>query len=123
MSRLLWRTVEPVCGFTIPVRIQPKQRHKGNSTPLRTLVFERSIVSAIAAEAWKRPPYEGRVGLIIEVYWFQDEPDLSNCLKSLEDGMNGVIYRDDMKVEYHEECKARCTIPGDERAEIQILLL
>lgn len=122
--RELWRLIPPCCGFTIPVRATPKKRHdKKGHTPLSTFVFEREVVAPIAGEAWGQAPTPRLVGLIIEFYFFDREPDQSNALKSIEDGMNGVVLVDDAKIKYSEVCMIQCTSKANERVEVQILVM
>lgn len=122
--RELWRLVDPCVGFTIPIRCVPKKRHNNQGkTPLATVVFEQEIVSPISSEAWSQPPTLRNVGLVFDFYYFNHEPDISNAVKSIEDGMNSVVYVDDKQVVYEEICRHRCTSKADERAEVLILLM
>ena len=40
------------------------------------------------------------------------KPDASNILKSVEDGMNGVVYRDDSQIVNIHVSKVYCSNPG-----------
>lgn len=122
--RAIWRLLPPVAVFTIPVRAIPKKRHNARGrTPLATWAFEQQIIAPLAEEAWKQQPTVRPVGLVVDLYYFDHPPDESNALKSIEDGMNGVVYLDDEQIIYTEMCRMRCASKQDERAEIQILVL
>ena len=121
----VWRVSPVACYINIPCRATPKARHdKNNRTPLCTLKFEREIVSTQAREAWNCAPYDGPIGLRICYYVLQGKPkpDISNALKSIEDGMNGVLYKDDAQIAYTEHGYALCTSKLDERVEIEVML-
>lgn len=122
--RELWRLMPPLAAFTIPTRAIPKKRHNAKGrTPLATWAFEQQIVGPLAAEAWRQAPTVRPVGLVIDLFYFDHPPDESNALKSIEDGMNGIVYLDDEQVVYTEICRQVCSCKNNERAEIQILVM
>jgi Holliday junction resolvase RusA-like endonuclease len=93
--------------FVVPGKPQGKQRaRRGRGgqwyTPKETVVYERAVSNsamvAIAAGGFK-VRYPGPVE--VEVYcYFPDarRRDADNALKSVLDGMHGVVYYDDTQV-------------------------
>ena len=85
---------------------QPKQRirvtRRGAYTPKPTVDFEKAI-RKMAQEQWKKEPLEGP--LICAIVFSHKKPktgklnhppyDLDNEIKSLWDGMQGVVFKDD----------------------------
>jgi len=91
--------------FTVMGPPVPKARHrtyKGKAyTPKKTLGYEKLVAQhALRARTFAHlRPFDGPVGLKVVVS-FADKRrrDLSNVLKSLEDGMNKIIYDDDSQI-------------------------
>lgn len=110
--------------FTVPGRPVPKQRPRVYShgrrvqvyTPPETRAYEEAV--ALFARRVCPEPLTGPVRLRVRVY-FRDgrAPDLSNCIKSIEDGLNGVAYIDDSQVKAVE---AWLCVDDDERAEVEV---
>jgi Holliday junction resolvase RusA-like endonuclease len=48
------------------------------------------------------------------------KPDLTNLIKSIEDGMNGIVYRDDSQIVRLDVIKLYATTPG---ARVRVLEL
>ncbi len=108
--------------FTIPGRPVPKQRprmgKKGNIyTPKKCREYE-SAVGWTARKVFKNP-YDGPVSLQVRIYLAEAGGDLDNYVKSIQDGLNGIAWRDDRQI---TRLKASKTIrPGKtERAEVVI---
>lgn len=125
----IWRTIDPYVAFVLWCRAQPKERHdKKNRTPVNTRVFEQHIVGAEAKDAMLRCGNArlgngASVGLRLKFYFVSHEPDLSNIVKSIEDGCNGIVFSDDKVVKYTECEMLPCTHKDDERVECEILWL
>ena len=125
----IWRAVQPYLAFVIYFRAQPKERHdKKNRTPVNTRVFEREIVDRACREAMqvsgvKILPRLSRVGLRLKFYFVDHDPDMTNVVKSIEDGMNGRMYFDDKAIKYEETEILPCTNKTDERCEVEVLWL
>lgn len=126
----IWRVCEPYVSFAVAVRATPKQRHdKKNRTPLATRIFERRIIGESAKEVMLSNGLarlsSGRVGLRLKFYFVDGkrDPDQTNVEKSVEDGMNGIVYTDDEMVKYSEVEILPCTHEDDERVEVEILWL
>ncbi len=112
--------------FVVPGRPVPKQRPRVYShgrrvqvyTPPETREYEETV--GWCARPRFAQPLRGPVRLRVRVY-FRDGrgrvPDLSNCVKSIEDGLNGIAYVDDSQVRAIE---AWLKIEDDERAEVEI---
>lgn len=109
----------------IPVRPHPKETaRKGKNgnmyTPTKTRQYEAYV--GLCANKWFKRPMMGKVKLFSRFYFTSDDGrgDLSNLVKSLEDGMNGIAYIDDKQIAAHdnaiviveckcgEECECTC---------------
>jgi len=90
----------------------PKQRPRrakfgGVFTPKKTKVFEDSI-RLLAKAKYHLKPMEGPIGLgvsfvlqrpkSVKRYYPHVKPDLDNLLKSVVDGLNGILYQDDCQI-------------------------
>ena len=113
--------------FTVPGRPVPKQRPRlgrnGNVyTPRQTREYERAV--ARAGRLFFKSPYFGPVSLHVHVYLagVRGAGDLDNYIKSIQDGLNGIAWRDDRQI---VRLKAGITVrPGvNERAEVLIMQL
>lgn len=98
-------------------------------TPKKTVDFEKAIVNSImeqikkkqednglidgpvgvemlfAFEIPKSYPAKKRADCIGQKILHMKTPDVDNCVKSIKDAMNGVVYRDDAQVCYIEASK------------------
>jgi Holliday junction resolvase RusA-like endonuclease len=118
------KTVNQVVRFEVPGIAVPKARHRNgigrNFTPVKTKAYERTVGmlakkemidvgSCIArgpirlsVDVFYSPPMswpakkktQALEGLILP----KTKKDLSNIVKSIEDGMNGIAYVDDNQV-------------------------
>lgn len=121
----------------IPGKVQPKQRARSTKqghhfTPQATRTYE-GIVRTLGMDAMgHRPPSHQAIrldlliGLDIPQSWpnwkrkdaldgriaATTKPDADNCLKSIKDGMNGVIWADDCQVIQCNVQKIYSTTPG-----------
>jgi len=109
-------------SFTVPGRPVPKQRpRKGKNgniyTPKKSRHYEKTVGRA-GRQVFKNP-YDGPVSLQVKVYLSEPGGDLDNYIKSIQDGLNGIAWRDDRQV---TRLKASVTVrPGvDERVEVVI---
>ncbi len=94
--------------FTVPGRPQPKQRprlakrgrHAFVYTPKETLAYEAAVASAALKEipetGW-RSDMDYRVSIQL-VFENNRLVDLDNCIKSVLDGLNNVLWADDSSV-------------------------
>jgi Holliday junction resolvase RusA-like endonuclease len=108
--------------FTIPGRPVPKQRPRmgknGNVyTPKKCREYEKTV-GWVAKKIFKNP-YDGPVSLQVRVYLARNGGDLDNYVKSIQDGLNGIAWRDDRQV---TRLKAGLFVrPGmQERVEVMI---
>ncbi|MDI3298252.1 MAG: RusA family crossover junction endodeoxyribonuclease [Bacillota bacterium] len=124
-------TGELIARFTVPGRPVAKARPRialGRRsarayTPRETLEYERAVGWA-AREAYRGEPVEGPVELRMVVYVRRrGRGDLSNYVKSVEDGLNGIVWVDDRQVRRIEARLARAGKAADERVEVEVRLL
>jgi crossover junction endodeoxyribonuclease RusA len=112
--------------FVVPGRPVPKKRPRVafqgrravTYTPRETREYEETV--AWYARRHFREPLKGPVRLWARFYLRPSSrrvPDLSNLLKAVEDGCNGVAYVDDSQVRAVE---AWLLIDDNERAEIEV---
>ena len=108
--------------FTIPGRPVPKQRPRTGRngriyTPKKSRSYEETV--GWAGKQVFKNPYDGPVQLQVNVYLSAPGGDLDNYVKSIQDGLNGIAWRDDRQV---TRLKAGLFVrPGvRERAEVVI---
>lgn len=90
----------------------------GHYTPEKTVTYESFVRLCAAREMVGREPFDGALALTIVIFleipksWSKkkredaligklyptSKPDIDNIIKSLKDGMNGIVYRDDSQV-------------------------
>lgn len=93
-------------NYKFPIRAQAKERASKGRSKLATRTWE-DLVSESAREqnevmGWL--PYEIPIVLSVDIYTLKPTGDLSNCLKSVEDALNGIAYTDDRLI---HQLKAR----------------
>lgn len=111
-------------------RHNPDNPHQRPRTPAKTREYEKRI-----GWAWKAahgPMYEGPVEISIVVFLQVPKsyakktreamlrgdilptrtPDISNVLKSAEDGLNKVAYKDDAQIAFISGCRYYASDPG-----------
>jgi len=111
-----------VVTFVIPGHPVPKMRPRlgknGNVyTPKETRVYEQ-IVSWAGRQVFKNP-YDGPVSLQVKVYLTAVRGDLDNYIKSIQDGLNRVAWRDDRQV---TKLKAGLFVRPGERERVEVLI-
>ena len=95
--------MEYIATFTVPGRPRGKERPRmGRNgrfyTPKTTKEYEGSV-AWYARMAYKDEPIKQPVRLDLTIRSSKSKADISNILKSIEDGMNGIIYIDDKQIE------------------------
>jgi Holliday junction resolvase RusA-like endonuclease len=93
-------------------------------TPLRTRMYEQEIKTLAQVAMFGKEMLEGPVRVTITAFfahktktgYHTSRPDLDNIVKSILDGLNGVIFEDDAVVAEIVASKKY----GEERVEVQI---
>lgn len=139
MTQLLW-TSSDLVSFFVPGTVVGKQRAKASTrgnyvqmyTPAKTVNYEATVRMAAEAAMGGRELLMGAVDVAVHVQvvpsasWSKKrkaaclsgeesptgKPDLDNVLKSLFDGMNGIVWRDDVLVSTVFARKRFDTAPG-----------
>lgn len=138
MTQALW-TAELV-DFFVPGKVVGKQRHRTRKrgafvqmyTPEATENYEATVRMAAQAAMAGREMITGAVDVLLEIRVVPSEswskkrkaaslageefptgkPDADNVIKSLFDGMNGIVWRDDVLVVTVLGRKRFATTPG-----------
>jgi len=126
--------------FTLEIEPKPKQRPRFNRrsgrvyTQEQTLQFERDVRTLASAHISE--PLEGSIGLeVLFVHprlkgepkkrsgrkYKATKPDLSNLVKSLEDGLEGVAFKNDAQIVSLSAEKVYASL--NESAHIEVTLL
>ena len=125
-----------VLAFTVPGEPVAKGRHRTTSTgqsytPAKTKKFENLVRLAYSLQHPDRDPAEGPIELTVRAYfsipksWSKkkqaeaateqmkkiSKPDMDNCLKAVQDGLNGVAWKDDAQVADSHTSKRYSTRP------------
>lgn len=107
-----------VCCFTIPGYCQPKQRTIGKFiTPPETRLFEKTVRSYASTAMCGKAAVRGFIRLEMDIickvhsHWtkkkvylaltgkiYPTHCDIDNCIKSISDGMNRIVYEDDRQI-------------------------
>lgn len=116
--------MERIATFTIPGRPRGKERPRmGRNgkfyTPKTTREYEESV-AWFAKAAYKEEPTKDPVRLDLTIRSSKSRADISNILKSIEDGMNGIIYVDDKQI---EEIHISRIKEGNEGVDVAVFLL
>lgn len=111
---------------------RPRFTRTGRSyTPGKTKKFENLVRLAYSLQQPDRDPAEGPIELTVRAYfsipksWSKkkqaeaateqmkkiSKPDLDNCLKAVQDGLNGVAWKDDAQVADTHTSKRYSTRP------------
>jgi Holliday junction resolvase RusA-like endonuclease len=134
--------------FTVPCVpvAQPRQRHRvvsrgskslaTNYTPAKDPVNTfKQIVAFSAVDAYAGSPLEGPISMEIDFvfprlkstpkkvtgrHWMIAKPDRDNLEKSVQDCLNGILYRDDAQICNAVTRKLRCAI--DEQPHVRIVI-
>lgn len=126
----------PVTRITIPGVPVGKGRARSTRdgrhyTPAKTRAYEDQVRMLAKLAMGRAPPHAEPIALTVRVYmpvpeswaqWKRDaalsgavlptgKPDLSNVVKAIEDGLNGIVYGDDSRVVVTEASKHYATDP------------
>jgi len=116
--------MERIVAFTVPGRPRGKERPRmGRNgkfyTPRTTREYEETV-AWFAKTAYKEEPTKDPVRLDLTIRSSKSRADISNILKSIEDGMNGIIYVDDKQI---EEIHISRIKEGNEGVDVAVFLL
>jgi Holliday junction resolvase RusA-like endonuclease len=81
----------------------------GSAEPLKTPVRLLIEFGIGIPRSWSQ---KRRDAAIAGLYVPTVKPDLTNLVKSIEDGMNGIVYRDDSQIVYMVVAKYYASTPG-----------
>lgn len=112
--------------FTVPGAPVGKGRARATTiggrarlyTPAKTAAYEGLVALAARQAMGDRVPLEGPVAMDVAIWcavpaswsqrkrrqalegaiWPATKPDASNIIKAVEDGCNGIVYRDDVQI-------------------------
>lgn len=112
--------------LVIPGRPVPKKRPRlgvrGRRayiyTPPETKAYEELI--KLLAKMTVKEPLNGLVCVDLKVFVKRPRGDLDNILKSILDGMNGVVYHDDSQVKKIDAELFVLDKETEERAEVEV---
>lgn len=110
--------------FIIPGAPVPKARARVGKgyhfTPPRTVQYEALVRLCAMRARPKDWPLDAKYRLSAMVYYADNRRrDLSNVIKSIEDGMNTVIWKDDCQVTEYRNIVS-CVSPRAPRVEVTI---
>ena len=89
--------------FVVPGQPLPKARPRigknGAYTPQKTLAYENTIGWCVRAEMADFEPLRGDIGIKLDFYRKgRRRADLDNMIKSVLDGLNGILFEGDKQV-------------------------
>lgn len=92
-----------ICTFIVLGSPQPKERARGWGgrwvTPEKTRDYERLVGMVASVRRPPEWPLEGTYRVEVHAYFGDRRPrDVDNVAKSVLDGLNGVLWRDDRQV-------------------------
>lgn len=110
-------------SFTIeghPVGKQRPRVAKGHAyTPKKTRDYEELVAQCAALAMGATETFSGEVVLSLRAFVAGRAPDLDNIMKSVADGMNGIVYEDDHQIA--SAFLSRCKVPkAQERVEVVV---
>tara|TARA_Y100000310_G_scaffold138879_1_gene138020 strand:- start:1154 stop:1567 length:414 start_codon:yes stop_codon:yes gene_type:complete len=111
-----------ILGPPVPKGRPRLGKHGNIYTPPRTKEYEELVgkMALVARQAQKMKKTAGPVALSVRVY-HKGKMDLANVVKSVEDGMNRVVYADDDQVvAYYNTFKER---DSNQRVEVTVYYL
>ena len=130
-----------ILHFTVPGTPQGKGRARfGNGrayTPAKTVAYEGLVALAGQQAMEGRDLIEGPVYITVNCFfpipkswskkkrqyakaslaWHTGKPDASNILKAIEDGLNGVVFKDDSQIAF-----AKVTKQYDETPRVEVMV-
>lgn len=109
--------------FTIeghPIGKQRARVAKGHAyTPQKTRDYEALVSQCAALAMGALETFSGDVALSLRAFVSGRSPDLDNIMKSVADGMNGIVYEDDRQIA--SAFLSRAKVPkAQERVEVVV---